>query len=191
VLHHPLLYLSVRWADFRAVLTTPDPDICHLAQGGVTGPPELLQRLGMLARMRPQDRFLIGYARAFVGTPVFSHVAWGLAAIVLLVSLLRRGAPADRLICGLLLAALLFSLSFFFLSIACDYRYLLFLDLAVMAALLYASEQNFLTSAERFFVRIISTRQRNNDKNARLFSWSKCLRFGLRRRHVADPASDS
>jgi len=54
------------------------------------------------------------------------------------VVLLRRRDPADTVVAGLLAGALLFALSFFFISIACDYRYLFFLDLAAMAAALYA-----------------------------------------------------
>ena len=41
-------------------------------------------------------------------------------------------------VAGLLAGALVFTLSFSVISIACDYRYLIFLDLAVMAASLYA-----------------------------------------------------
>jgi hypothetical protein len=138
VLNHPWLYLKVRWADFAAVVTTPDSDVCHFATSGVTGPPQLLRQLGLSVRNRTQDRALKSYARRFFGTPLFSHIAWGLLAIVLLIVLLRRPAPADRAVAGLLAGALLFSLTFFFISIACDYRYLIFLDLAVMAASLYA-----------------------------------------------------
>ncbi|HZQ40973.1 MAG TPA: hypothetical protein VFA87_09270, partial [Rhizomicrobium sp.] len=78
------------------------------------------------------------YARLFFGTPLFSHIAWGLLAILVLIVSLRRPSPADKAVAGLLAGALLFSLTFFFISIACDYRYLIFLDLAVMAASLYA-----------------------------------------------------
>lgn len=138
VTQHPLLYLSVRWADFTAVLTTPDGEICHLAMTGVTGPPDLLRKLGLATRDRSQDRALKAYAQRFFATPVFSHLAWGLLALVLLILLLRRRDAADLAVAGLLAGALLFTLSFFFISIACDYRYLLFLDLAVMAASLYA-----------------------------------------------------
>ena len=138
VLNHPWLYLRVRWADFAAVVTTPDSDVCHFATTGVTGPPQLLRQLGLSVRNRTQDRALKSYARLFFGTPLFSHVVWGLLAILLLIVLLRRPAPADKAVAGLLAGALLFSLTFFFISIACDYRYLIFLDLAVMAASLYA-----------------------------------------------------
>jgi hypothetical protein len=140
VLGHPLLYLSVRWTDFAAVLTTPDPAACHFAPTGLDGPPELLRVLHLTARHRAQDIGLARYAAGFFGTPVFSHIAWGLLAVGLLVLLLwRRRDPAELAVAGLLAAALLFSLSFFFISIACDYRYLLFLDLAAMAGGLYAA----------------------------------------------------
>ena len=142
VLNHPWLYLKVRWADFTAVVTTPDSDVCHFATTGVTGPPPLLRQLGLSVRNRTQDRALKSYARMFFGTPLFSHIVWGLLAILLLIVLLRRPAPADKAVAGLLAGALLFSLTFFFISIACDYRYLIFLDLAVMAASLYAIRES-------------------------------------------------
>ena len=69
VLNHPLLYLRVRWADFVAVLTTPDSDVCHFATSGVVGPPQLLRQLGLSARNRTQDRALKNYARLFFATP--------------------------------------------------------------------------------------------------------------------------
>jgi hypothetical protein len=138
VLHHTGLYLSVRWDDFVAVLTTPDTQICHFVWTGIYGDADVMRQLGLSARHRIQDRLVGGYAHLLVGTPVFSHVAWGLLAIVLLIVLLRRREPADLAVAGLLAGALLFALSFFFLSIACDYRYMVFLDFAAMAAALHA-----------------------------------------------------
>jgi len=137
VLEHPLLYLRTRWADFSAVLTTPDTLTCHLLSIGVSGPPALLKQLGLEPRLRPQDKILAGYVREFFGTPVFSHLAWGALTLVLLVILIRRGEPGDLVMAGLLAGALLFSLTFLAISIACDYRYLVFLDLSAMASSLY------------------------------------------------------
>lgn len=137
VLEHPLLYLRTRWADFSAVLSTPDAFTCHLLSIGVSGPTALLKKLGLEPRSRPQDKILAGYVRQFFGTPVFSHLAWGALALVLLVILIRRGEPGDLVIAGLLAGALLFSLTFLAISIACDYRYLVFLDLSAMASSLY------------------------------------------------------
>jgi hypothetical protein len=137
VLDHPLLYLRTRLAVFDAVLRTPDSQACHFWYAGVDGPAGLLRQLGLTARIRPQDRALTGYAQLFAATPVYSHLAWGTLALILLAVLLRRGAPADLAVAGLLTGALLFVLTFVIISIACDYRYLVFLDLSAMAALLY------------------------------------------------------
>jgi mannose/fructose/N-acetylgalactosamine-specific phosphotransferase system component IID len=56
---------------------------------------------------------------------------------VLLVLLIRRGEPADLAVAGLLCGAFIFIITFAIISIACDYRYLVFLDLSAMAATLY------------------------------------------------------
>jgi hypothetical protein len=138
VLHHPALYLRTRLAVFAQVLSTPDPFVCHLAYSGIDGPPDLLRTLGLKGGIRPQDKSLAVYARLFFGTPVFSHIAWGIAALLLLIVLWRRGGDTDRVMAGLLAGAVLFTITFVIISIACDYRYLVFLDYAVMAAALYA-----------------------------------------------------
>jgi hypothetical protein len=136
--NHPLLYLQTRGSVFAATLTTPDPLLCHLLQVGVSARPTLLKQLGMRPGVRPQDQALANYAKLFIATPVFSHLAWGGLAMILLVILLRRGTASDLAVAGLLAGALLFSLSFALISIACDYRYLIFLDLSAMAGSLYA-----------------------------------------------------
>ena len=87
-----------------------------------------------------------------MGTPVLSHLSSLALAVLFLALLIRRGASADIAIAGLLAASLLFALSFFVVSIACDYRYLYFLDLAAMTgALKLASSASgaFLTAAQR------------------------------------------
>lgn len=133
VLDHPLLYLRVRAAVFRAVLSTPDSLACHFAPVGVSGDPGQMRALGLSSRLRPQDRWLAGYAGTFFATPLYSHLFWALVALVLLVWHWRQRAIAMT---GLLVGALLFTVTFVIISIACDYRYLVFLDLAAMAALL-------------------------------------------------------
>jgi hypothetical protein len=137
VTDHPLLYLRVRWADFRAVLLTPDSFACHFTPIGVTGAPQVVKSLGLTAGIRPQDQALADYAKIFFATPVFSHLFWGALALVLL-AWLARGDSTDRIVAGLLAGALLFTVTFVIISIACDYRYLVFLDLSAMAALLHA-----------------------------------------------------
>jgi hypothetical protein len=137
VFEHPLLYLRTRWADFAAVAATADPVICHFVSVGVTGPPARLKQLGLTAGIRPKDQILGNYARPFFATPVFSHLAWGALALILMIVLIRRAEPADLAVSGLLAGALLFAMTFLAVSIACDYRYLVFLDLSTMASMLY------------------------------------------------------
>ena len=134
---HPLLYLRVRLAAFGAVLTTPDSAVCHFSHNGIEGDPDTLRQLGLIAGKRPQDRAVAGYAHLFYATPVYSHVAWGLLALLVLALLLRRREPGDLAIAGLLAGALLFTVTFAAISIACDYRYMILLDLAAMAGALH------------------------------------------------------
>ncbi len=134
---HPLLYLRVRLAAFGAVLTTPDSAVCHFSHNGIEGPPDLIRQLGLTPGKRPQDRAVANYAHLFFTTPVYSHIAWGLLALLVLGLLLRRGEPGDLAIAGLLAGALVFTLTFAAISIACDYRYLILLDLAAMTGMLH------------------------------------------------------
>ena len=83
------------------------------------------------------DLRLAAYARSFMGTPLLSHLTFGALAIGLLILYLRRGCRDDIAMAGLLAGALAFSASFFFVSVACDYRYLFPLDLAAMVALFH------------------------------------------------------
>jgi MYXO-CTERM domain-containing protein len=122
----------VRAAAFAAVIATPDSFACHFAPVGVDGDPGVMANLGLAPGIRPQDRRLADYARLFFASPVYSHFFWGALALVLLVWRRRRAIAMT----GLLAGALLFTLTFVIVSIACDYRYLVFLDLAAMTAAL-------------------------------------------------------
>jgi hypothetical protein len=137
ILAHPGLYLAQRWPVFLWTVTTPDSALCHPVFAGVDGDPAMLKALGLSARVRPQDAALAAYARAWIHTPVLSHLAFALLAVILLAALLLRHNPPDIAVAFLLVGALLFALSFFFISIACDYRYLDFLDLASLSAGFY------------------------------------------------------
>jgi hypothetical protein len=68
---------------------------------------------------------------------VFSHLTYALLAAGVSMALWRRRDGADLVMIALMLSALAFAATFFAISIACDYRYLYFLDLAAMAGLLY------------------------------------------------------
>jgi len=137
LLNHPADYLRVRARVYGWVLFTPDLVQCAACYTGVNGPSQYLRDLGLKHEFRPQDRVLANYANLFVSTPAFSHAAYALLALALLVFLIRRSHPSDLAIVSLLAAALVFALSFFVISIACDYRYLLFLDLASLTGFFY------------------------------------------------------
>lgn len=137
VSEHPWLYLRVRAAAFTQVFATPDIAACRPIFTGIEGPARELGELGIAPRRDARDRMLEAYGKAFFNTPELSHVAFAALAIACLVLLLRRRRTPDIAVAAMLAGALAFSASFFFISIACDYRYLYALDLSALAALLY------------------------------------------------------
>ena len=137
IISHPGAYLALRAQLFRWVFFPPDVGLCHPYHVGNEGDAEDLKDLGVTTRMDRRDVALREYGKVFIGTPVFAHPTYALIAIAALVFLLRRRRPEDWAFVGLLAGALLFSLSFFVISIACDYRYLFLLDLSALAAVLY------------------------------------------------------
>ena len=136
---HPGDYLRVRGRVFFWVFATPQLGQCMPYFTGVAGPPAFLRELGLKVRLRWQDRVLADYATLIAGTPLFSHVLYAGLSLAVLGFLLWRRRPADIAIAGLLGAALAYSFSFFVISIACDYRYLVFLDLSALAGLFYCA----------------------------------------------------
>ena len=139
IVHHTWLYLSTRARAFGWVAFTPQIGRCVPFIVGVGGPHDEMQRLGLKLRMDARDYALQNYANLFVGTPVFSHVTFGLIALAALFPLLRRRRPEDIAIAFMLIGAFAFALSFFVISIACDYRYLYDLDLSTMFAVFYVA----------------------------------------------------
>jgi hypothetical protein len=137
LLTRPDLYLRERLPVFWQVVATPDIALCHPAYVGIDGDPTQLKALGLTAGMRRRDLRLAAYARSFMGTPVLSHLVFAGLALGLLVLYARRRRPGDIAMAGLLTGALAFAASFFFVSVACDYRYLFALDLAAMMALFH------------------------------------------------------
>ena len=136
---HPLLYLRVRARAFEWVFLTPVIGDCVPVYTGLDGPPEEMGSLGLSRRQTNMDRALARYALAFTLTPVYAHAIYGAVGVVLLIGLLRRRRAPDIAVAAMLASAIAFALSFAVISIACDYRYLYYLDLAVIAAALYAA----------------------------------------------------
>jgi hypothetical protein len=139
ILGHPLLYLRERTAVFAWVFLTPKVERCIPVCLGVQGPAAVLAGLGMEYRWSAQDDRLLAYDRAFLHTPVYSHLAYALLALGVGVALLLRRDRADGPMIALMASALGFAATFFAISIACDFRYLYFLDLAAMVGLIYVA----------------------------------------------------
>ncbi|HEY4123421.1 MAG TPA: hypothetical protein VGM36_02340 [Rhizomicrobium sp.] len=136
---HPMLYLKIRAEIFRWTFLTPDIDKCVPFIVGFTGPPATLSALHIAPRYDDRDAALENYVQPFVHTPIFSHATFAvLAAIMFLILLLRR-SPADVAIAFLLAGTAAFTLTFFAISLACDYRYLYLLDMAAMIALFHVA----------------------------------------------------
>jgi hypothetical protein len=137
LLHHPWLYLRLRAEVFGWVFLTPELKQCLPYEVGVDGPPSVLSELGIPERDDARDHLLDHYGALFVGTPLLSHAFYAALGLVALFVLLRRRRAADIAMAGLLAAAFAVTASFFVISIACDYRYLYFLDVAAMLAIFY------------------------------------------------------
>ncbi len=137
VVGHPLLYLRIRSVDFAWVFLTPRLQACLPFYVGIDGPGPWMRRLGLAPREDARDRRLQDYGEALARTPVFSHALYAAIAVAGLVVLLRRRRAADIAVAGLIASALVFTASFFVISVACDYRYLYFLDVAAAASALY------------------------------------------------------
>jgi hypothetical protein len=149
VFHHPLLYLQVRAAAFRWVFTTPDLKACVPEEVGVSSDlPDDAKFLGLTPRWDRRDVALAAYVDAFIGTPVLSHITYFLIACAAMGFLFKRRRPPDIPVAMMLASAVAFAASFFVISIACDYRYLLFLDFSALAGLFYIA----LTTDIRDFI---------------------------------------
>ncbi|HEX3364289.1 hypothetical protein [Phenylobacterium sp.] len=139
IIHHPGLYLRVRWEDFRWVFAPPVIDWCLPVYVGIDAPIEKMAPLGLQHRFVQSDVMLSNYASWFLDTPVMNHAFYFAVSLVLAGLFLWRRQEGDVTMAAMQLAAVAFSASFFIISIACDYRYLYFSDLAALAGLLYAA----------------------------------------------------
>lgn len=136
---HPLTYLKVRFADFYWVFLTPKIDSCLPFAVGVDAPAGLAAEMKAPLGLDPVDQYLVNYASWLLDTPVFSHAAYFLIAVGAAGLLLWRRDPQDVPIAAMALAGIAFTGTFAIISIACDYRYLYFLDLSALAAAFYVS----------------------------------------------------
>jgi hypothetical protein len=139
ILKHPGLYLRVRWEDFRWVFATPVIDWCLPVYVGVDAPAEKMLPLKLEHRFVESDAQLNNYASWFIDTPFYRHWFYAGVSLVLAGLFLWRRQSGDVALAALQLSGVAFAASFFIISIACDYRYLYFTDLAALTGLIYAA----------------------------------------------------
>lgn len=138
VLAHPMSYLAVRAADFSWLFFSLHPDACPVYTVGVDGPEDVMKSLHIPARFDARDSLLDDdYAAPLVHTPALSHPLFAVIDIVCFVLLLRRRRPADLAMAGMIASVALYTLSYFAIAIACEYRYLFAVDLTAIAAVFY------------------------------------------------------
>lgn len=145
LVQHPGIYLKVRAADFRQVFAPPIIDRCLPIHLGADGPAPAMRDLKLAKRWTQDDQRLLNYVTYFLDTPAYSHVTYALVALVAGVLLLWRREPADIVVAGLMGGSLAFVASFFFITIACDYRYLYLVDMAAITGVLYLALDPVLT----------------------------------------------
>jgi len=139
IIHYPAAYLLQRADVFRWTFLTPKLELCLPITVGVSGPDAMIKGLDIEGGVDSKAQALADYARTFYATPVFSHLTWALVAVAVIVLLLRRRDPSDWMFVALLGGSLVFTASFFVISVACDYRYLYLLDLAAIVGVLYTA----------------------------------------------------
>jgi hypothetical protein len=130
-------FICERAPRFSWLVLTPNLDLCVPYVVGVDGPPKILRMLGLGPRYSPRDEFVDDYATRFLGSPLFSHATFLAMILAVLVFFLLRRRSADVVFAFMLLGIIVFAASFFFISLACDYRYLYVLDLSALVGLLY------------------------------------------------------
>lgn len=134
VLHQPDLWLRQRLSVFGWMIAPPDLARCTPDFTGIDGDKAMLATLRIKPGWRPQDLAMARYAAAFHVTPLYSHWVFALAAAALAILFLRSDRSEDVAYGAMLLAALGFAGSFLLIGVACDYRYLYALDLAVLVS---------------------------------------------------------
>jgi hypothetical protein len=134
----PFAYLLAKAKVFDWLVAPHDPWQCVPYIVGVSDDyPALLQSLTLAPRYDRRDQALDDYTRPFVGSPILWHPTFLALGVVAIVILVRRRNVADVVLAAYLGSAIAFSLSFFFIALACDYRYLYSLDVSAIAVWLY------------------------------------------------------
>jgi hypothetical protein len=137
---NPGAYVRHRLDVLRWMLWPPSILKCLPVHTGVTGPSEVVQELQLTPGMRKSDERLEAYARPFVTTIFYRHGFFAAAGLVLavLLAVVPNRSNRSRAVSAMLVGALATTLSFAVIGLACDYRYMYFLDVLVGISVLAA-----------------------------------------------------
>jgi hypothetical protein len=137
VVHDTGLYLRDRAEIFRWTFLTPDIARCVPYIVGQRGPAAVMQALAMPSKVTPRDHLVDRYGKWLMNTPFFSHALFFVLALLELSFLAFRRSDTDVVFVCLLFGTIAFCATFFFLAIACDYRYLYPLDVSALVVAIY------------------------------------------------------
>lgn len=139
---HPEPYILHRVNVFAWLLGLHDHTKCAPVIVGITADaPDLLKTLHLHQTSSPFSDRLWRYAAFFFKTPVFSGMSYLTGAIASMGWITRIGIRSHVAAISLGSAALLFALTYLFIGIACDLRYLYFMLVASMFCMVYSSAQ--------------------------------------------------
>ena len=101
--------------------------------------------------LRPSDEILYAYSAKYFDTPLFRQGFYLAVAVLLVLALAIFKPMQSRPFIAMLAAAITFTLSFAVIGLACDFRFLYFLDLSVFVALVAST--TMLPEAPRDFAK--------------------------------------
>ena len=130
----PAGYLGHRAGVFSWLLGLHDQMRCLPVHVGFADA-ALVAKANVSAKPSRHAQWLYDYSRPFMNTPYFSPGAWALGSALTLVFAMRR--RFDPVVIGMQVAALAYLGSYFFLSIACDFRYAYFSVLVATVGIIW------------------------------------------------------
>ncbi len=124
VSHDPVGYLTHRLNVFLWFLGAQDPRACAPVHLGVSGPAPLISEMGLDVLSYPYKQWLWSYAEYFFDTLMFRPWFYLICALAIVGTLIRQlGTAQNRALFMLLTASTAYVGSYYFFSMACDFRY--------------------------------------------------------------------
>jgi len=131
VKEYPMSYLIHRLNVFSWLMGFQDHTQCLPLALGIDGPIAIISELRLERINYPYKSALWNYAKTFFHTPLYMPWFYALIGGIALHSLAKKFAlPKERALFMLLVSAFMYVGSYFFFSIACDFRYTYLLVLA-------------------------------------------------------------